>query len=230
MNEQSTLTEVDARGLPCPQPVFAAKRALESLLAGAVVIRVDNEVAKENILKFARANNFTTEVTATDGDYAITVFKGKMPPPGRQIRAGEEGGEVLTKKKPASGRSGRDKGGKGEADSQAGPGTAYLITQDMLGLGARQLGEILIKSMLFTLSERDTPPPLIVLVNSGVNLVTDRSPVIGHLRRLAENGCRILACGTCLEYYNIKDQLAVGEVTNMYSALEELEKFRVITV
>ena len=31
----------------------------------------------------------------------------------------------------------------------------------------------------------------------------------------------ILTCGTCLDFYGIKDRLAVGQVTNMYEITEK---------
>ena len=39
-----------------------------------------------------------------------------------------------------------------------------------------------------------------------------------------EQGVEILTCGTCLDHYGIKDQLAVGEVTNMYVIVEKMEQ------
>ena len=35
-------------------------------------------------------------------------------------------------------------------------------------------------------------------------------------------GVEILTCGTCLDYYGLKDKLAVGNVTNMYTIVEKL--------
>ena len=32
-----------------------------------------------------------------------------------------------------------------------------------------------------------------------------------------------MTCGTCLDYYGIKDKLAIGSVTNMYSIVETLQ-------
>ncbi len=34
----------------------------------------------------------------------------------------------------------------------------------------------------------------------------------------------ILTCGTCLDFYGLKDQLAVGSVTNMYDIVERQMK------
>jgi sulfur relay (sulfurtransferase) complex TusBCD TusD component (DsrE family) len=36
-------------------------------------------------------------------------------------------------------------------------------------------------------------------------------------------GVEILTCGTCLDYYGLKDKLQVGSVTNMYVIVEKLE-------
>ena len=41
------------------------------------------------------------------------------------------------------------------------------------------------------------------------------------LRALAEAGVEIMSCGTCLNHYGIADQLAVGDVTNMYVIVEK---------
>ena len=37
-------------------------------------------------------------------------------------------------------------------------------------------------------------------------------------------GVTIKTCGTCLDYYNLKEKLAVGSVTNMYDIVETLSK------
>ena len=39
---------------------------------------------------------------------------------------------------------------------------------------------------------------------------------------MAEKGVEILTCGTCLDYYGMKDKLAVGAVTNMYAIVESM--------
>ena len=39
---------------------------------------------------------------------------------------------------------------------------------------------------------------------------------------MAARGVEVLTCGTCLNFYGIKEKLAVGEVTNMYVIVEKL--------
>jgi peroxiredoxin family protein len=59
-------------------------------------------------------------------------------------------------------------------------------------------------------------------MNSGVFLTTEGSEVLEILQGLSQEGVQILSCGTCLDFYGIKDKLAVGEITNMYTAVEML--------
>ncbi len=53
-------------------------------------------------------------------------------------------------------------------------------------------------------------------------LVVEGSPVLEDLQGLSEQGVEILACGTCLGYYELKEKVAVGEVSNMYTIAETM--------
>ena len=48
--------------------------------------------------------------------------------------------------------------------------------------------------------------------------------VAEHLKVLSAAGVEILVCGTCLNFYGLADQLAVGGVTNMYVIAETMAK------
>lgn len=95
---------------------------------------------------------------------------------------------------------------------------AILITSDSLGDGEAELGVKLMSNYLIALSEGDHLPSHVLLMNRGVFLAVEEAKTVGTLRILVEKGVRILACGTCLDYYNLKDTLAVGEVGNIYMA------------
>ena len=43
-----------------------------------------------------------------------------------------------------------------------------------------------------------------------------------ELNGLEAMGVEILSCGTCLDYFQLKDELVVGKITNMYDAVESL--------
>jgi len=95
-----------------------------------------------------------------------------------------------------------------------------VISTDKLGSGDDKLGAILMKSYMFALSEADLIPNDLIFVNGGVKLTTDDSQVLGSLKKLVERGANILVCGVCLEFYNIKDNLSVGEISNMYTIVQ----------
>ena len=42
---------IDAKGLPCPQPVIKAKAVLKEMTEGTVEVLVDNEIAVQNLMK-----------------------------------------------------------------------------------------------------------------------------------------------------------------------------------
>jgi len=202
---------IDCRGLACPQPVIMTKRALEAAGSGSVAVIVDNPTARENVAKFARAGGHAVEIApAGEGLFRLTITKGAgaaAAPPG--AAPGRPAGSPAA---PAG----------SAAASVSGPAAVYLISQETLGAGSPELGAVLMKSLLFTLLESDAPPRAIIFINGGVKLAVKGSPVLEHLRGLAARGVNILACGTCLDYFQLKDQLAVGTVSNMYAITAEL--------
>lgn len=97
-----------------------------------------------------------------------------------------------------------------------------LITNRYFGQGEEELGQVLMRSFLYTLGEMNGRVKSIVFINSGVFLTTEGSEVLEILQGLSQEGAQILSCGTCLDFYGLKDKLAVGEITNMYTAVEML--------
>jgi selenium metabolism protein YedF len=188
------IKEVDARGMACPQPVLCTKQALDAIETGMVVAIVDNKIAKENIIKFAQHQDCKVAVKQQAETYYIEIQKGAAAYP------------AVESAKPLA------------LDSVY--NTVIVITGDVLGTGADELGAVLMKSYLYTLAALDQYPTAVILLNSGVKLAVDGAQTVEHLRTLQSKGVEILACGTCLDYYHLKEKLAVGSVTNMYSVIE----------
>ena len=92
-----------------------------------------------------------------------------------------------------------------------------LITSTTIGDGAAELGEKLMSNYLIALSEGENLPKYVFLINSGVQLAKVGNKTVDTLKTLADKGVTILACGTCLDYYQIKDHLAIGQVSNIYT-------------
>ena len=90
------------------------------------------------------------------------------------------------------------------------------------GVAGDELGQILIRAFFHTLGEVEPLPDTIVFFNSGVKLVVEGSPVVEDLKMLVGEGVEIVACGTCLGYYDLQDEIAAGTVSNMYSIAETM--------
>jgi selenium metabolism protein YedF len=104
-------------------------------------------------------------------------------------------------------------------------GIALFIGSDVLGRGDDyQLGSLLMQKFLHTVGSLTTRPETILLINNGVKLVTEDSPVLGELRQLESQGIEILACGTCLSRFQLTDKVAVGRVSDMYTIADTLLK------
>lgn len=187
---------VDNRGLACPEPVIRTKKALDNMSAGTLVSTVDNEIAKENVLRLANGMSLSTSVRQEDGLFHITITKAE----GTEATPVPQ--EILSCSLPT------DKH------------TTMLVKSDLFGEGEQPLGEVLMKSFFHALSEATVLPREIFFVNAAVRLTCHGSTVIGKLQELAAKGVQIFSCGTCLDYYHLQEELAIGEVTNMFSIVE----------
>ncbi len=78
------------------------------------------------------------------------------------------------------------------------------------------------RSFLKTLMDLETKPSRLILIHSGVRLATEGSEVLETLRALSQKGIEIFSCGTCLDFYGLKQKLKVGVVSNMYDIAQSL--------
>jgi len=187
-------TTIDARGLACPQPVILTRAALGE--GDAVLTIVDNDTARQNVARMAEKTGYAVQVERrSDGIYL-------------QIRKAEAKTEAEAEVKV-------------EAAAATGP-LVLVIPGETMGRGDDELGQILIRGFFHALGQTVPQPETIIFFNSGVKLVVEGSPVLEDLQALCGQGIEILACGTCLGHYSLKDKIAVGEVSNMYTIAETL--------
>ncbi|ACB86440.1 sulfurtransferase-like selenium metabolism protein YedF [Natranaerobius thermophilus] len=107
-----------------------------------------------------------------------------------------------------------------------------LITDESFGESDRELGKKLMSSYLYTLEEGDNEhlPTHILLLNEGVKLAT-KEPTLSSLRVLEEKGVEIMACGICVEYFDLEEDISVGQIGNMYLNMELMAQAdKVITI
>lgn len=197
----------------CPIPVVKTKKALGELNGpGEIEVLVDNETAVKNVTKMARSSGAEAESEQL-GDKQYRVL----------ITVGEDAAEKLkSAKRPAVQPQGQD-----QQETAAGcrtcVGTVVAVGSDRMGEGSEELGHILIKSFIFALTQLDDLPDKILFYNGGAKLTVEGSESLEDLKTLEEQGVEIMTCGTCLDYYGIKDKLAIGGVTNMHSIVEMLQ-------
>jgi selenium metabolism protein YedF len=188
---------IDARGLSCPQPVVLTKKALED--NARVTTVVDNETALENVKRLA--GKFGCAVTVESqgkGIYEIHIGRGAD--------------------------FNKDQDFVASCQTGAAPSGPFVIavTEDKMGRGNDELGAVLIKAFLHTVAGQAKKPDVMIFYNTGVTLTVQGSDVLEDLKQLESEGVQILVCGTCLNYFEIKDKLAAGVVSNMYDIVETM--------
>jgi tRNA 2-thiouridine synthesizing protein A len=65
---------VDARGLSCPQPVLLTLKKIKSVKKGDLVILVDTDTSRENVVRAARSQGWEVKEVSPEGiGYRIAI-------------------------------------------------------------------------------------------------------------------------------------------------------------
>jgi selenium metabolism protein YedF len=157
---------------------------------------VDNKTVQHNVTRMAEKAGCTVQAEERDGGIYLHITREDVPPE-----------ETASQPVPAP---------------TGGP-LVLVVASEFMGRGEHpELGEILVRGLFHTLGEVEPLPDTIIFFNSGVKLVVEGSSVLEDLQDLHERGVEILVCGTCLGYYELKDKVAVGEISNMYTIAETM--------
>lgn len=212
------MREVDARGLDCPQPVILTRKAFLEAPGETLLVIVDNQVARDNVLKMTQSLGGSPEVEQSGDEFRIYVRPG-------EVIGGSEGAATTPVRSPGSIYGSSTSFHSSPAImSTVGNGTVVLLKSAALGQGSEELGRVLMKSFLYTLRESPEGITTVICLNSGVYLTCEGSDSLEHFESLEKEGVEILSCGTCLDFFNLKNSLKVGKVSNMYSILELLQR------
>ena len=183
----------------CPIPVIKTKKAIAALTGPETIeVLVDNEIAVQNVTKMASGSGGkVTSEKLGDAEFKVTIEMEGAP-------AADEAEAVCV--------------------PDARDNTVVVVSSDRMGSGNDELGKVLIKGFIFAVTQLDTLPKTMLFYNGGATLTTEDSDSLEDLKSLEAQGVEIMTCGTCLDYYGLKDKLAVGTVTNMYSIVETMAK------
>ncbi len=192
---------IDAMGKACPVPVVLAKKAAAELASegGELQVLVDNQPACENLRNMAEGNGYAVmEEKIEPGRYRVTITVPVQE---------QEQVQPVTEQTPVK---------KEES------GLVVVISKDSMGQGSEELGKILIKGFLFSLTQLKNPPKAVLFFNSGVLLTVEGCNTLDDLRELEQAGTQIEICGTCADYYSVKDSIGVGKIVNMMTITERM--------
>jgi selenium metabolism protein YedF len=172
---------------------------------------VDNEASRENLLKFAAHAHCLVEAAVSEGP------------------------ETRLRLRPQADLSAKVSGVPQPEEvpmlaCDAGPRTVVLITSDGIGKGDPDLAHLLLRGFLYTLAVSEVPPRRVILMNAGVKLAVEGSESLENLRKLTDRSVEVVSCGTCLDFYQLTDRLAVGGITNIYEIAEHLLQGPVVTL
>ncbi len=194
---------VDARGELCPKPLIMTKKALKGF-SGELTVLLDNDTAYENVQRFLSDNGKSFSANKNNGEYMIRVNADGTP--AENTRAEDYCPVPVNPSR----------------DSSAQASYVIAFSSDRMGTGDDDLGRILIQGFCNTIKEADPLPGTLVFYNSGVKLAAEGSSVLPALKSLEESGIKLLVCGTCADYFEIKDRIGAGIISNMYDIMSAM--------
>ncbi|HCR83351.1 MAG TPA: sulfurtransferase-like selenium metabolism protein YedF [Lachnospiraceae bacterium] len=193
---------VNAMGDACPIPVVKTKKAMQAMTEpDTLEVLVDNEIAVQNVTKMAKSSGGdVTSEKLGEKEFKIVI---KMSQVMSELKAQEKEEDV-------------------DCMPDRRKDTIVVISSDRMGSGNDELGKVLIKGFIFAVTQLDELPKAILFYNGGARLTSEGSDSLEDLKGLEAQGVEIMTCGTCLDYYGLKEKLRVGSVTNMYSIVETM--------
>ena len=183
---------VDVRGSLCPKPVIETKKVSDANPDAVITTIVDNEVSRDNVDKFGKSRGYGVAIRQDGKDFYLTMTPNDNPVSDGSCEPMSFGNRVI------------------------------LMTKDYLGEGSEELGRNLMKTFWVCMVEADVKPSKIYFINSSVKMVTNDSVHLENIKKLADAGVEIAACGICLDYFGVKEELGVGSITNMYAITDSI--------
>ncbi len=212
---------IDGRKLPCPQPLMMTKKAVDKGDSDIIEVIVDNEAGRENIIKYANhAKIKIAGITENNGEIRLTLIPEGFSDSEKDTLEDTPAPECITGEDTEDTETHKD----GDGGLTGGTNTAktVFIRTDTIGTDNKELGQLLMRGFLYTLTEMDDKPAEIIFMNEGVKLAVEGSDSLENITKLENAGISVLVCGTCLDYLKLTSKLKAGKISNMYEITERL--------
>ncbi|MFK5925119.1 MAG: sulfurtransferase-like selenium metabolism protein YedF [Desulfuromusa sp.] len=189
----------------CPYPVVETRKQILAHPGQSLEVLVGDQAGRDNVSRLAAKMDYQASAEAVGSNFRLNLT-------------------------PAEGENETITQGEAVTLTAATGKTVIYCGSDRMGDGDDEFGRVLLRNFLTTLLEMDPLPDIILFVNSGIDLTTEGSDILEALQTLESRSVDIASCGLCLDFYQKKDQLQVGRVTNMYEMAEvQCQAVRVIT-
>lgn len=188
--------EVDTRGRACPEPVVLTKKTLEETAEGEeILVLADTENARDNIVRFAQSQGCEANVTEDQGYFRIGITRKAGSKPAAELYAATC---------PASEKE-----------------IVYLFDSDFVGSN-RDLGKVLLNGFMHAALSLPHKNCTVILISTAVKIAIKGSYALEVLEQLQKQGVTILLCGTCLDFFKLRDAVAIGTASNALEIMQRL--------
>lgn len=194
---------VDTKGHLCPEPLIMARNALREVQEGEKMLVIsDNETSYQNLMSFLSDLGGNPVSEQKEGEYFIEVTKPK---------------EVASEKE-------SNPEAYCNIPQNVPDNSNYVVVARgaSMGEGDEELGSLLIRGYFNALKGMENLPTHIIMYNGGVKLALKDSDTAESLAELEDKGVSVIVCGTCVDYFQIKEKVGVGRISNMYQIATKL--------
>ena len=105
-----------------------------------------------------------------------------------------------------------------------------VLRNEGMGQGDDTLGQVILASFLRMIQQAPEKPKAFFLYNGAVKLLAEGSPVLAHFQELQAMGVPIQACKTCIDSFNLREQMRAGEVSTMAQLVEYVQTCEIVTL
>jgi selenium metabolism protein YedF len=188
---------IDTKGHLCPEPLIMARNGLQKVAEGETVqIISDNETSWQNLMSFLSDLGANPVSKLEDGVYYVEATN--------------------PVKKSTTEAAIPEDYCKIPVPVETHKSYVVAVRSREMGEGDNELGGLLVRGYFNALKNMESIPTHILMYNSGIFHSLKGTDVAESLAQLEDLGVSVIVCGTCVDFYQVKEKVAVGRISNMY--------------
>lgn len=188
-------TTIDACGKLCPEPLMMTRRAIKAAAQGDTIeVITDNDTACQNI------GSYLTEmkIAFTEANGHLSFIVGNHDAARLEMLP-------ACPTKPMNNN-----------------GYVVVLKSQEMGSEDANLGRLLMRAFLNTVAESDKLPQTVIIYSGGIRLALVGTDTARSLAKLEEKKVEVIICGTCVDFYQLKESIKIGTISNMFVIVEKM--------